>query len=130
MTATEHAEAILKIVHNGVNYRLTHAVVQHAILAAVQAAMQDARDQALDSTPPSPEVWRSISDAPKGDDDTSILVCNANYKDMMEVVYFDPAKPPYCWATADGPSFHLEAFTHWMPLPAPPLALPTQEQAS
>ena len=125
MTSTEHAEAIFAIMERAVSYRSPHTHTQPAILAAVEATMQDARDQAQ-----APEVWRNISDAPKGDDDTSILVCNANYKDMMEVVYFDPAKPPYCWATADGPSFHLEAFTHWMPLPAPPLALPTQEQAS
>ena len=43
MTATEHAEAILAIMERAVSYRSPHTHTQPAILAAVEAAMQDAR---------------------------------------------------------------------------------------
>ena len=67
--------------------------------------------------------WKPIETAPK--DDNAILVCNAKYQDgFMQVVYFKPADscPEWLWATSDGPTFHENTFTHWMPLPEPPHA--------
>jgi hypothetical protein len=62
--------------------------------------------------------WQAIETAPK--DGTDILVCM--FGTAMVVVSFDGdvSEPSHPWLTLDGPSYHLEAPTHWMPLPEPP----------
>lgn len=63
--------------------------------------------------------WQPIETAPK--DGTSILVCDARIVDWVQVVAWDDKGPaPYKWALSDGPNYHVERFTHWQPLPAPP----------
>lgn len=64
--------------------------------------------------------WQPIETAPK--DGTEILVSDSRCLDgFMQVVCWDDDRPDnYSWATSDGPSFHADAFTHWMPLPEPP----------
>ena len=61
-------------------------------------------------------VWRPIDTAPKDGDD--ILVWGEWLGN--HVVGFDESNPDFPWATLDGPSYKQDAFTHWMPLPAPP----------
>jgi hypothetical protein len=36
------------------------------------------------------------------------------------VVCWDDDIPGHPWTTLDGPSYAMEAPTHWMPLPEPP----------
>lgn len=72
-------------------------------------------------TPP----WQSIATAPK--DGTSILVYSKEM-DFQEVVSYErhEDRGDWVWATADGPRWHKDAFTHWMPLPAPPAPSPAE----
>lgn len=68
--------------------------------------------------------WLPISTAPK--DGTKILVTDANTIGCEECVFWDDDPQAsqnsigWQWATDDGPSYHEERFTHWMPLPEPP----------
>lgn len=62
------------------------------------------------------EAWQPFETAPK--DETPILACDARLIGVQEVVYWD--RSDYPWATADGPNFHRDRFTHWRPLPSPP----------
>ena len=66
--------------------------------------------------------WQDISTAPKPPDGECILACNARVLGgQFEVVFFDTeAAGDWVWHTQDGPAFHKDAFTHWMPLPDPP----------
>lgn len=71
---------------------------------------------------PSRVRWQPIETAPK-DDEQTILVCDARVAGgFHQVVWWDAdsKQPEYRWDTSDGPKFHRDAFTHWMPLPAPP----------
>jgi hypothetical protein len=64
--------------------------------------------------------WQDIETAPK--DGSSILACDARIEGWQQVVYWDDeAKAPHMWGLADGPHYHVDMFTHWMPLPPPPL---------
>lgn len=56
-------------------------------------------------------------------DGEAYLVCDEKILDgFHQVVFFDDeAKGGWCLATSDGPTFHFDAFTHWMPLPKPPV---------
>lgn len=63
--------------------------------------------------------WHPIETAPK--DGTDILACDARVIGWTLVVAYDEDDETNCWMTADGPSYHRDMFTHWMPLPAPPV---------
>lgn len=66
--------------------------------------------------------WRPIDTAPR--DDSSVLVCDDRTQDgHHQVVFWDETGygDGPGWSTSDGPTFHHGAFTHWMPLPAPPV---------
>ena len=67
-------------------------------------------------------MWRPISELPQ--DGNSYLVCDARIADGFQQVVFwdddDEAVNDWCLATSDGPTFHKDAFTHFMPLPPPP----------
>ena len=62
--------------------------------------------------------WQPIETAPK--DGNDILV--AAFGNSILVVAYDEnmQHPDYPWITLDGPRYHREAPTHWMPLPEPP----------
>lgn len=64
--------------------------------------------------------WLPIATAPK--DGTDILACDARVIGWMLVVSYDAEDLPVCWLTADGPAYHHDMFTHWMPLPEPPVS--------
>lgn len=57
MTATEHAEAILKAAGSSLRH-YTMPATRTAILAAVEAAMRDARVDAIDEAVAIAERWR------------------------------------------------------------------------
>ena len=66
--------------------------------------------------------WQPIETAPKDNED-SILVCDARVVGgFHQVVWWSegPKATGYNWYTSDGPNFHRDAFTHWMPLPKEP----------
>lgn len=64
--------------------------------------------------------WQPISTAPK-DGETRILVWGPHGHEHMVVCYDpEPDQPGFPWMTLDGPDYQEAAFTHWMPLPAPP----------
>ena len=69
-------------------------------------------------------AWMPIDSAPK--DGRTFLAVNAEKPSVTyRVVYFDEdAKKPYCWHVEDaraGFEHHSDFFTHWMPLPEPPV---------
>jgi hypothetical protein len=59
--------------------------------------------------------WQPIETAPK--DGTDILVWM--FGNSMAVVFYDD-NLDHPWHTMDGPAYHKEAPTHWMPVPEPP----------
>ncbi len=67
----------------------------------------------------SPFAWQDISTAPKDGTAFIAYLASGNY---VCVEYGDSAveSPNHVWHTLDGISYHSEAFSHWMPLPAPP----------
>lgn len=64
--------------------------------------------------------WQPMETFPR--DGESYLVCDRRILDgFQQVVFFDDeAKNRWCLSTSDGPTFHFDAFTHWMKLPRPP----------
>ncbi|BAU93330.1 hypothetical protein MPPM_4725 [Methylorubrum populi] len=67
--------------------------------------------------------WRPIATLPK--DGEAFLAADARIAGgFQQVVFWDDDPPRVGWelSTADGPSYHRKAFTHWMPLPEPPAA--------
>jgi hypothetical protein len=66
--------------------------------------------------------WRLMETFPK--DGNAYLVCNAETLDgCHQVVFWDDEraeKDLWCLTIPDGPTFHRNAFTHWMELPRPP----------
>lgn len=70
--------------------------------------------------------WRPIDDGAMTGED--MLVCDARksaeFLDVQCVGWFNNKEhPEYCWATGDGPNYHRDRFTHYIPvaeLPAPP----------
>jgi hypothetical protein len=67
--------------------------------------------------------WQPIETAPK--DGTDILV--ADYRvagGFMNVVAYTDEDFPNVWETQEFLAYHHEAFTHWMPLPNPPITNP------
>lgn len=67
-------------------------------------------------------TWKPIESAPKTDDGEPILACDARVLGgQFEVVFWDTdCVGDWPWQTQDGPAFHKDRFTHWMPLPKPP----------
>jgi len=64
--------------------------------------------------------WQPIETAPRNGD--PILVCDNRILDgFHQVVFYEalPEKFNWCWQTSDGPTFHVDAFTHWKPLDHP-----------
>lgn len=63
--------------------------------------------------------WQPIETAPR--DETEFLAYGPD-PEMWQVVFYCPHEkwPQYIWAVEDGATRHRDAFTHWMPLPAPP----------
>lgn len=63
--------------------------------------------------------WKKIETAPK--DGTYILVCDARVADgHMNVVSYTEEDYPLVWETQEFAAYHIDAFTHWAPLPEPP----------
>jgi len=61
--------------------------------------------------------WKTINSAPK--DGRPILVWDGLL--AMQIVEWDASgKDGYNWSDRGGSFFHVEEFTHWMPLPQPP----------
>ncbi len=61
--------------------------------------------------------WQPIETAPK--DGTQIIAWGENIGHIVtEYAPFNGTD--WVWVTLDGPDYHVSAFTHWMPLPAPP----------
>lgn len=63
--------------------------------------------------------WQPIETAPKDGDD---ILVSGPWLGMHVVGYDDSGDPDFCWATLDGPNYSAQAFTHWMPLPEPPVS--------
>lgn len=63
--------------------------------------------------------WKPMETAPR--DGSDILAYSPFGHGHLVVAFDDKAKPGWPWHTADGPSYALTTFTHWMPLPAPPI---------
>ncbi len=63
--------------------------------------------------------WQNIETAPKNQD----ILLGRTRDDFRVTVCWDdePIVKDFNWATADGISYHAKAFTHWMPLPDPPI---------
>lgn len=66
---------------------------------------------ALAATPAGAERWMPIESAPHEDD---VLLFGPRIGTIVG------CKSPDGWMTLDGPTYRLEAFTYWQPLPAPP----------
>lgn len=65
--------------------------------------------------------WIPIDDAAKGGDD--VLLWGPTIGCIVAGYDGDPDSShggAYPWFTLDGPNYHKDAFTHWMPLPMPP----------
>jgi hypothetical protein len=63
--------------------------------------------------------WQPIETAPR--DGTDVLLVWYE-KNCMIVAGWDDEQhdEPYRWASLDGPVYHKDAFSHWMPLPEAP----------
>jgi hypothetical protein len=64
--------------------------------------------------------WQPIETAPKNGDDILVYA----FGNCMLVVCFDAENELHPWMRLDGPSYHKDAPTHWMPLPEPPAGMP------
>lgn len=65
--------------------------------------------------------WRPIETAPR--DGRQILIAHTKTRPvLMLVVDYDEDEehPDHVWHTLDGPAYHRNFPTHWMPLPEPP----------
>lgn len=63
--------------------------------------------------------WQPIETAPRdGRDD--IILFDTNSGTSIVASWDQDALDAWCWMTLDGPHYHEDAFTHWMPLPPPP----------
>lgn len=86
---------------------------------------EPAPETQADATP-----WQPIETAPR--DGTSILACDVLMGDSCAVVFwFDDDKWPtgWQWATADGTGYHVDKFTHWIPVPEqPPCSIPEPQR--
>lgn len=88
----------------------------------VAKAAVDARAAVLARMAPE---WRPIESAPR--DGTSILTADSDggmyVVDWCETLNESAKASGHCWWGTEGSGrygFHTSAFTHWMPLPAPP----------
>jgi hypothetical protein len=64
--------------------------------------------------------WQPIETAPK--DGTNILAWGPHGTGCLVVGFDEAVHPAWPWHTLDGLNYSLTTFTHWMPLPAPPVA--------
>jgi len=89
-----------------------------ALRRIVQAILSAEKENQI----PNDTQWQPIETSPR--DGTDIIVCDAReYRPISLIVYYDDEDfYPYAWGTLDGPSYHIDKFTHWMPAPAPPAA--------
>lgn len=72
-------------------------------------------DELLTSAEQGNGGWQPIETAPRDGED--ILALHHN-RSVQLVVAWDSDEQR--WGTLDGPSYHADAFTDWMPLPQPP----------
>jgi len=66
-------------------------------------------------------IWLPIDDKARNGDD--VLLWGPAIGHMVAGFDGDLAASvggQYPWFTLDGPNYHKDAFTHWMPLPHPP----------
>lgn len=98
----------------------------NASAAARQEMRQIIDEVAKIILPESP--WRLIATAPK--DGTEILVKVRGQNTYLVVAWDDEIwdaksgqyrKQDLPWTTLDGPNYHIDTFSHWMPIPEPPL---------
>lgn len=75
------------------------------------------------------DQWQPIETAPKDGTDILIADCRVGGGFMNVVSYEVNDRAPWVWHTADGISYHEDAFTHWMSLPNPPQAEEQEAQA-
>jgi hypothetical protein len=64
------------------------------------------------------EGWQPIETAPK--DGTDILVVHRENRSFLQIVAWEDGETVFKWCSPDGPDYHENAFSHWMPLPEPP----------
>jgi hypothetical protein len=62
--------------------------------------------------------WQPIETAPK--DGTDILVVHRENRSFLQIVAWEDGETVFKWCSPDGPDYHENAFSHWMPLPEPP----------
>lgn len=65
--------------------------------------------------------WQPMSTFPR--DGNGYLVCDDRTMDNFEAVFWDDeatnAHSGWCLSTSDGPTYHVETFTHWARVPLP-----------
>jgi hypothetical protein len=65
--------------------------------------------------------WQPMATFPR--DGHGYLVCDDRTLENFEVVFWDDdatnAQHGWCLSTSDGPTYHVEAFTHWARVPLP-----------
>lgn len=86
---------------------------------------EDAKNAEPESARHAQQTWQPIATAPK--DGTDILLCDARLMNLRMVASWEQDDHDFPWTTLDG-SYHAERFTHWQPLPAPPV-VPDDGQA-
>ncbi len=88
-----------------------------------EVALQPVDERVAQAVSPIPgEGWQPIDEnTPR--DGTDILVwMQTEGAEMQQVVHWDDmSKDDWRWQVTDGPNYHRDMFTHWMPLPASPL---------
>ncbi len=62
--------------------------------------------------------WLDIDTAPL--DGTDILLLTHDGMNMIVASWEEDAPDDWRWMTLDGPTYHRDVATHWMPLPPPP----------
>lgn len=66
--------------------------------------------------------WQPIETAPKDGNEFLVALWGEDFGTVqLAVVFWNDNNPTFPWCTADGPGYHLDAATHWMPLPNPPV---------
>lgn len=64
--------------------------------------------------------WKLIRTAPK--DGSCILVTDSHRQDTWHIVSWeDDYESGYCWKASEFTAYRVDAFTHWMLLPSPPV---------
>ncbi len=80
---------------------------------------------AIAAMPPPQDGWRPIAEAPRDGNEVLLLHRYHRHGNSQIVAFWDDeGNKTARWQTADGPAYHEEWPSHWMPLPPPPASEP------